>query len=461
MLEILIVDDDATARTSLGYALIDAGHRVTEAVDGTAAAALVESRVFDVAICDIRLPGMDGITLFRRIRQRAPQTAVILMTAYAAIPDAVAALREGAYDYVTKPFDPEEFTLRIIGRIAERRALRQELEQARAQLSGRDVGASIIGHTPAIARLMERIDTLAQSDAPVLVRGESGTGKELVARTIHARGPRRAKPFVVVRCAAVTPDDVDATLRGAELRGPISTRRTDPPVVGDGWGGTVFLDEVSALSTHAQARLIELLRPDTAGIGVTGPLDARILSATSCDLRARVAAGTFREDLFFRLCVLDVDIPPLRDRKGDLPLLLQYFLSRLTPAGKVPPGISPRAWAAMTEYDYPGNVREFAHAVERALVLSRGSEIDLEHLPPELMHAPPKPRDGASAPCPPVAPLAVAMKDFERQHLLRALAAASGRKSAAAELLGISRKSLWEKLRQHDISGVELTDLPG
>jgi DNA-binding NtrC family response regulator len=452
MLEILIVDDDPTTRTSLGYALVDAGHRVTEAQDGAEANALVESRVFDVAICDVRLPKMDGLTLFARIRQRAPGTAVILMTAYAAVTDAVSALRQGAYDYVTKPFDPEEFTLRVIGRIAERRALRMELEQARAQLAERDVGATIIGQSPVIARLVERIDTLAQSDAPVLITGESGTGKELVARTLHARSPRRLKPFVVVHCTAFNDATIDAELFG-DTTSTLSGVRRREGRIRDAHGGTILLDEISAIPLPVQAKLLDMLR---GGEGDPPVSDVRFMSATTQDLRARIAGRTMREDLYFRLNVLDIAIPPLRERKSDLPLLLEYFLRRLTPAGKVPPGIAPRAWTALTEYDYPGNVREFSHAVERALVLSRGSEIDVEHLPPEIVRAP---RQSGTHRLEQVQPLAAAIKEFERQHLLRALAAVGGRRSAAAELLGISRKSLWEKLRDHGISGAELSDL--
>jgi DNA-binding NtrC family response regulator len=457
MLEILIVDDDATARMSLGYALSDAGHRVTEAADGAEALALVEQHVFDVALCDIRLPKMDGLTLFRRMRQLAPATAVILMTAYAAIPDAVSALREGAYDYVCKPFDPEELTLRIIGRIAERRALRQELEQARAQLAGRDVGASIVGHSPPMMRLLERIDTIAQSDAPVVIRGEAGSGKELVARTLHARSPRRTRPFVTVHCNAF-PDllleselfnqDKPVDPRAAPLRRREGRLRAAA-------GGTLFLAEVGDMPLPVQAKLVHVLGegklegPD----GTLLPLDVRVISATTEDLREKVAQGKFREDLFFRLNVLDLVVPPLRERKGDLPVLLQYFLNRLTPQGKVPPGISPRAWSALTEYSYPGNIREFAHAIERALVLARGSEIDLEHLPPEIAcGAQEVVRSSAPPPAPSdMRPLAVAAKEFERQYILRALSLAEGRRSTAAEILGISRKNLWEKLRQHGI----------
>jgi DNA-binding NtrC family response regulator len=201
-LEILVVDDDQATRLSLSYALTDSGHRVTEAGDGEEALAIIAERAFDVAILDVRLPKVDGLTIFRRLRQRAPTTNVILMTAFATVPDAVASLRDGAYDYVTKPFDPEEFTLRIIGHIAEHRALKQELEEARKLVASREAGAPVIGHTPSMVQLIERINTVAQSEAPVLIAGESGTGKKLVAHTLHARGPRNNSPFVAVNCAA-------------------------------------------------------------------------------------------------------------------------------------------------------------------------------------------------------------------------------------------------------------------
>ncbi len=457
MLEILIVDDDAATRMSLAYALSDSGHRVTEAADGAEADALISDQVFDVAICDVRLPKVDGLTLFRKLRQQSPGTATILMTAYATIPDAVATLREGAFDYVTKPFDAEEFSLRVIGRIAERRALRQELEHARAELASREVGATIVGHSPAIVRLVERIDTIAQSDAPVLICGESGTGKELVARTVHAKSPRRAKPFVAVNCAAFPDALLEAELFGHE-RGIFSgavKRREGCFRAAD--GGTLFLNEVAEISLPVQGKLLRALQAgsgDAMGTDAPPAVDVRVISATRQNLKERVAEGRFREDLFYRLNVLDVSVPSLRDRRGDLPLLLQYFLSRLTPPGKVPPGISPRAWATLSEYPFPGNVREFAHAIERALVLAHGSEIDLEHLPVDIGAQGHRNGLGSGA----LRPLAVAAKEFERQYLIRALAIAGGRRTAAADILGISRKNLWEKLRQHGISTADVQD---
>jgi DNA-binding NtrC family response regulator len=460
MLEVLVVDDDPAVRMAVAYALADAGHTVVEACDGEEALAASTGRAFDVAICDVRLPKVDGLTLFRHLRQRMPSTAVILMTAYATVADAVATLREGAYDYVLKPFDSEEFTLRVIGRISERRALRQELEHARAQLASREVGAKIVGQSPAIARILEQIDTLAQSDAPVLITGESGTGKELVARTLHARGPRRGRPFVAINCTALTGSMVEAELFGQE-RGQDHEESEETSElmrrlhgrVAEADGGTLYLEEVAALPLGAQARLARALesgtveRPGTTAV----PLNVRVISSARADLRDATEQGKLLDSLFYRLNVLDVIIPPLRERRADLPLLLGYFLAKFTGHGKVPPGISTAAWAALAEHPFPGNVREFAHAIERALVLSRGSEIDVEHLPEDIAGR----GSVNSVETAAFRPLGVAAKEFERRYLVKALELSGGKRVRAAELLGLSRKTLWEKLKMHGISDAE------
>jgi DNA-binding NtrC family response regulator len=460
MLEVLVVDDDPAVRMAVAYALADAGHNVVEACDGEEALTACTGRAFDVAICDVRLPKVDGLTLFRHLRQRMPSTAVILMTAYATVADAVATLREGAYDYVLKPFDSEEFTLRVIGRISERRALRQELEAARAQLASREVGAKLVGQSPAITRIIEQIDTLAQSDAPVLITGESGTGKELVARTLHARGPRRGRPFVAINCTALTGGMVEAELFGRE-RGEESEDGDDSAQtqelmrrlhgrLAEADGGTLYLEEVAALPLPAQARLSRALesrtveRPGTTPL----PLNVRVISSARADLRDATEQGKLLDGLFYRLNVLDVVIPPLRERRADMPLLLGYFLEKFTGSGKVPPGISPAAWSALIEHPFPGNVREFAHAIERALVLSRGSEIAVEHLPEDIAGR----GSVHSVETAAFRPLGVAAKEFERRYLVKALELSGGKRMRAAELLGLSRKTLWEKLKAHGIT---------
>jgi DNA-binding NtrC family response regulator len=460
-LEILVVDDDQPTRLSLGYALSDAGHKVTEASDGEEALVRAGERTFDVAILDVRLPKLDGLEIARRLRKKTPSTSVILMTAFATVPDAVAALREGAYDYVTKPFDAEEFTLRVIGHIAEHRALRNELEEARRLVASRDAGSPIIGTTPAMVRLIERTNTVAQSDAPVLIRGESGTGKELVAHTLHARGPRKNAPFVAVNCAAFPEALIEAELFGHERGAFPGALRQREGRFKAADGGTLLLDEIAELPLPSQAKLLRVLEE-----GVVEPLGApplpvnvRIISATNRDLKELVTAGKFREDLYFRINVVDLVIPPLRERRADMPLLLAHFLRRFYP-GRVPPAVTPRAWAAMLEYPFPGNVRELAHAIERAVVLAHGSEIDLEHLPADVAgsdrsergkEAPPGPESGSRSDSA-LPPLAVAQREFEKSYLLRALRLGNGERGQAAELLGISRKKLAEKLELHGVT---------
>ncbi len=453
-LEILVVDDDQATRLMLTYALTDAGHRVTEASDGEEAISLVAERIFDVAILDVRLPKVDGLTIFRRLRQKSPSTSVILMTAFATVPDAVGSLRDGAYDYVTKPFDPEEFSLRVIGHIAEHRALRQELEEARKAIASRDVGSPIIGHVPEMQRLIERVNTVAQSDAPILICGERGAGKDLVAHTIHARSPRKNQPFVAVSCAAFPEDLIEAELFGHE-RGAFAgaVRKRDGRLLAAD-GGTLVLDEVSELPLPVQAKLLRVLEEgliEPLGTITTVPVNVRILSTSHCDLKALVARGKFREDLYLRINVLDLRIPPLRERRADLPLLMAHFLRRYYP-GRVPPGIAARAWAAIMEYPFPGNVREFAHAIERAVVLASGREIDLEHLPADLVG--PSPSSQMALAGEAFRPLAIVMKELERDYIQRALKITAGSKSQAAELLGISRKNLWEKLKLHGANDV-------
>jgi DNA-binding NtrC family response regulator len=446
-LDILVVDDDQATRLSLAYALSDAGHHVSEASDGEEAIALAAEHTFDVALLDVRLPKVDGLTIFRRLRLRAPTTAVILMTAFATISDAVASLREGAYDYVTKPFDPEELALRVIGHIAEHVSLKRELEEARRVVASREAGSPIVGHTPSMIRLVERVNTVAQSNAPVLVSGESGTGKELVAHTLHARGPRKASPFVTLDCSAFPEEVLEAELFGET--NPNGVRRGASGRIQAADGGTLLLDEVAALSLSTQAKLLRVLEDGVVHrIGSTeaSPVTARIISSTHADLKACVNEGKFRDDLYFRLNVLDLHVPPLRERKADMPLLLAHFLRRYCP-GRVPPGIGPRAWEALMEYPFPGNVRELAHAVERAVVLARGSEIDIDHLPDDIAGRGPESTKAEE----PIQPLTLAAKSFEKRHITNALQLTGGAHDAAAELLGISVRSLRQKIERHGI----------
>jgi two-component system response regulator AtoC len=451
-LEILLVDDEPSIRLTVADVLRDAGHSVTTASDGEEALNLIEDRPFDLVISDIRLPKADGMTIFRRLRADRPTTGVILMTAYATVSDAVAAMKEGALDYLTKPFDVDEIRLRV-ERYSERRALEAELSRARTELAQKNPGSIIIGRSSVMTRLLDLVETISVSDAPVLITGESGTGKELVARTIHNLSPRRDGNFVAVNCAAFPETLLEAELFGHErgaFTGAVKARDGRFKAAS---AGTLFLDEIAEIPPMAQAKLLRVLQEGVIEpLGTNRPVevDVRVVSATHRNLKERIKNGLFREDLYYRLNVLDVHIPALRERRGDLPVLVEHFLKRLTPPGRDAPSIAPRAWAALTEYAFPGNVRELEHAIQRAVVLCRSAEIDVHHLPDDIA-GPLQTRTEAPAPADGVRPLAVALKEFEHQYLLRALEAADGKKAKAADMLGISRKNLWEKLRAHEI----------
>ena len=459
-LDCLVVDDDPTIRLCLEHMIRDGKHRASSAADGAAALALISEHRYDVVISDIRMPKLDGLSLFQQIHQISPATNVILMTAYATVPDAVSALKLGVYEYIGKPINSDEFGIHL-ERIAEKRALELGLAQARDTLSGRDAGPYlIIGRSPAMLRVLEMVDTLAPTDASVLITGESGTGKELLARALQASSPRRNKPFVSVNCAAFPESLLEAELFGYEkgaFTGAVG-KRDGRFIAAD--GGTLLLDEIGEMPLLAQAKLLRVLEDGTfqpLGTNATRKVDLRILSATNRDLKQLIAQARFREDLYYRLKVVELHIPPLREHKSDLPMLFSYFARRNAQPGREPSGISPRAWALLADHSFPGNVREFAHAIEHACILAQGKEIDVAHLPPEIMGAHAA-TNGAAPAITSVRPLSVAADEFERECILRALNVTKGKRLKTAELLGISRRNLWLKLRKHSISDTDLED---
>jgi DNA-binding NtrC family response regulator len=443
----------------VGNALRDAGHQVKLAADAEEALAALGSNEFDLMISDIHMPKGSGLELFRHICKSAPSTDVILMTAYGAVEDAVNALKQGARDYLLKPFDLDELLLRV-ARIAEQRAIKNQLLLAQSALRARSDTSGLVGRTAQMERLRDRIATLAPSDAPVLITGESGTGKELVARRLHELSARRDRPFIAVNCAAFPAGLIEGELFGHErgaFTGAVKAREGRFKAA---HGGTLFLDEVAEIPLPAQVKLLRVLQEGTIeplGSNTPVKVDVRVISATHRNLKRFIEEGKFREDLYYRLNVLDVTLPPLRERPGDLPVLINHFLTEMTKEGQPIPSLAPRAYAALTSYHFPGNVRELKHAIEHAVVLSRGKEIDLEHLPRDVRGADAAP-SSADAKRGAVGPLYAAVKEFERTYLLRALDATRGKKMEAAKLLGISRKSLWEKLRGYDISDSDVEE---
>jgi DNA-binding NtrC family response regulator len=452
MLNILIVDDEPDLCDLIADTLVEEGHQVTCVHDGAAAIAAATDAAFDVVLADVRLPKMDGLTLFRRLRAESPATDMILMTGSANVTDAVAVLKEGAFDYLTKPIQLDELGIQL-KRIGSYRDLHRDVAAARAELATTTpLSERLVGRSPQMQLVVQRIEAIAHSDASVVITGESGTGKELVAHALHDGGSRRGKPFVAVNCAAFPDTLIESELFGHE-RGAFTgaTNRRDGRFKA-AHGGTLFMDEVAELSQAAQAKLLRVLQEGTIeplGSNDSVKVDVRIISATHRDLKARIAEGLFREDLYYRINTIDLAIPPLRDRAGDLAVLVKLFIDRFAKRGKGCAGITWRAWDVLSAHRFPGNVRELMHTIEHAALLSQGGKIDLEHLPVsvrgERVHRPvPSPQG--------MRPLGDATKEFERDYLVRTLARFDGKKMKAAESLGISRKNLWEKLRTHGLS---------
>lgn len=372
MLEVLLADDDVNVRESIATALQNEGHRVTEASDGQEAVELIGTRPFDVAICDVRMPRVDGLTLFRRIRREAPKTAVVLMTSQARIPDVVDTLRDGAVDFVTKPFDPTEFVQNVLGPIAAQRSLLRKFEAARDGMVARRTGCHVVALSPAMRMLVDRMSVLASSDASVVLVGDRGTGKELVARAMHAQGARRDGPFVLV----------DGTLL------PELLEATTDEWLREALGGTLVLDGVEWLSPRHQAHLARAIS-DPAIAATRGPnweaLGVRIVTLTRERLADRVQQGWFLESLYYRLNGVQLRVPTLKERDEDLATLVAELLGELQPASRTVPSLSAEAWDTIAHTPWPGNVRQLRAALEHALAMSAGGTIELEHLPQEVL----------------------------------------------------------------------------
>jgi two-component system, NtrC family, response regulator AtoC len=449
-LHTLVVDDDADVLSTLADALREEGYEVDTAQDGAQALGKLESGPFDLVVTDIRMPHIDGMALFERLREFSPRPEVILITGQATVPEAVAAMQRDAANYLPKPFTMDQL-LAAVAEVAERRDNQRRLSQARGALNAANVtGATrIVGESPPIAALRERIATIAQSATSVVITGESGTGKELVARAIHEQSDRRNGPFVAVNCAVFPENLLEAELFGHERGAFTGAERRRSGRFQTANGGTLFLDEVVGMPLLSQAKLLRVLQEgsfEPLGSDRTIEVDVRVLSACNVDLKTCVEDGQFREDLYYRLKVFQLEVPPLRHRLEDLPLLVAWFLDHKGVPGRRPTRLTARAWSALRGYDYPGNVRELEHAIEHAVVLASGqgaNEIDLEHLPPEILEGPRAESD--------LEPLAAAVGDFERGYLIRALRRTGGHKTRAAELLEVSRKTLWLKLKRHGL----------
>jgi DNA-binding NtrC family response regulator len=439
---ILVVDDDPGVRESFRLILED-HYDVVDVPDGPSALEAVRAAPVDLVLLDIRLPGMDGIEVLERIKAIDERVEVILVTAVKTVRTAVAAMKLGAFDYLTKPFEEEE-VVAVVRRALERRALHREVVFLRSELARREDADEIVGQSPEMRKLGLLIGQVSRTSATVLISGESGTGKELIARAIHRQSARRDKPFVAVNPAAVVESLIESELFGHERGAFTGAYQKKLGKFELAQGGTLFLDEIALLRPELQAKLLRVLQEreiERVGSGQTIKIDVRIIAATNADVVTAVAGGTFREDLYYRLNVVHLMVPPLRERIDDIEALVDHFIRRYNREfGKRIQGLTPEAIIALRAYRWPGNVRELQNVVERSVVLVDGPLIGVEDLPLELSLGAP----GATETD--VLPLNEASDRFERQIVLRTLDRVNGNVSEAARMLGLHRNSLKAKL---------------
>jgi len=440
---VLVADDDAVARDLLAEVLGGEGYRVLSAADGNAAIKAVEAEVIDLALVDLRMPGLDGLELLARLTATLPDVPVIILTAFATMDTAITTIRAGAYDYLSKPFRMEEIKL-VVRRALEARRLEHENRQYRAELRERYRLDNLVGRSAPMIGVYKLIARVASLDTTVLVLGETGTGKEVVARSIHYASPRSHHPFVVVDCTSLPDTLVESELfghtRGA-FTGAVAARRG---LLEAAQGGTVFVDEIGDLSAPLQAKLLRVLQERAirrVGDNESVPIDVRIIAATNRDLKGRVAAGAFREDLYYRLNVVTITMPPLRERLDDLPLLAQHFLQKhARAAGKPVTGFARETLGALSRYPWPGNVRELEHTIERAVALASTSVLIPDDLPADVRGASTGPEVRSGRP--------KTLEELKHWYVNTILDETQGNKARAAEILGIDRRTLYRILER-------------
>lgn len=447
---ILIVEDDNTIRVTVGNFLARQGFDVELAEDGAQALAMLKERSFSLILLDLRLPDMNGLDILASIRESDDRPLVVIMTAYPEVRTAVAALKAGAYDYINKPFDLEDLR-ELIGRALETHRLRREVEWRRAQADTCEI-EGLIGESPAFRQMLDTTYRIASAGkVPVLIRGESGTGKERVAQTIHCRSPRADGPWVTLNCSALPEGLLESEMFGYERGAFTDAKQMKRGLLELADGGTLFLDEIGDLSLALQPKLLRVLETQTfrrLGGQKEIRVDVRFVSATHRDLPAMVRSGQFREDLYYRLNVGAIDLPPLRERQEDILPLARHFLAQTAPViGIDSPGFDVGVEPLLKAYRWPGNVRELRNVVERAAILSHGEVISTQHLPKEIvrggsLHADLANMNSVAA----IRPLA----EIELDYIKHVLMICKGNKTQAAELLGITRLTLRNKLREID-----------
>ena len=441
MFRILVVDDEPSIRSQLEEALQEAGYSTQGAGDGRAAAEMALQDSFDFCVSDIRMPGMSGIELLRKFGETSPETMVVLMTAHRELDTAIEAIRLGAVDYLLKPFKPQELVAKL-GRLAEHRRL--VLENRNLRRTVEEVAPSkMIGNSPAMLKVLETVDRVASLPSHVLITGESGTGKDLVARALHERGSRAKAPFVPINCAAIPETLLESELFGhvkGSFTGAVDNKEGLLKTAGE---GTIFLDELGEIPLAIQAKLLRAIESrEIQPVGSTRRIQvqARIVVATNRDLAAEVKGGRFREDLYYRLAVVEIHVPPLRERREDIPALANHFVQKYAQdLGRGVRGISRDALRLLAGHDWKGNIRQLSNAIERAVIFAAGEEIQPSDLPAPVQGAAPRDPEFNGT-------LHDATSDFERAYILRVIEECGGNKRKAARRLGLSFTTLYRKL---------------
>jgi DNA-binding NtrC family response regulator len=452
-IRVMIIDDEPLMRITIQDALVADGYKVATAETGEKGLALHQENPTDILITDLKLPDMDGIQVLKEIKTISSETQVIMITAYGSIDSAVTAMKEGASDYLTKPFAMDELRL-IIKRILRMRQLELENISLRKRVEERYGLEGLVGKSLPMLKVYDLIETVAQTDTTVLIYGESGTGKEVVANAIHLQSLRKGRPFVKVNCAALPETLLESELFGHErgaFTGALKQRKGRFEMAD---GGTLFLDEIGDISPGVQVKLLRVLQEkqfERVGGNETLSVDVRLICATQRDLKEEIRKGNFREDLYFRLNVVPIVLPPLRERREDILLLTDHFIEKFSKKmGKEITGISGDAKTLLLKFHFPGNIRELENMLERAIALLKGKVIQAEDLPEEVC--------GGETPvhniCEKIRaskPLSNATRLFEKEYIQSVLEKTKGKKGQAAEILGISRKTLWEKIKELEI----------
>jgi DNA-binding NtrC family response regulator len=437
---ILIVDDERSVRRSLQEWFLEDGFDVETAEDGHDALRIMDSGPFDIFIVDLKMPGMDGITLQKRIQEGDRDATVIILTAYASVETAVEALKQGAYDYVTKPVDPDELS-NLVRNALRQRDLSEENVRLKERMSEMNLSTPIVGESPSMMRIMEMIRTVAETDSTVVILGESGTGKELIARAIHTQSSRRFAPIIAVHCGAIPETLLESELFGHEKGAFTGAQYRRKGKIELAHGGTLFLDEIGDITPKMQVDLLRVLETRTfTRLGGNKEIqsDFRLVCATNQNLEKLVADGAFREDLYYRIKVFSLEIPPLRERAGDILPLARHFVSKYARSmGKPEKSFTPEAEALLESYRWPGNVRELENAIERAMVIGKDPEIRLRNLPLRV-------ENGSS-------PDSASLEAMEREHIIRVMREMDGNVTRSAKVLGIDRATLYNKIKKYGI----------